>query len=334
MNTESFSHIDDILGAADGRFFAQGFRGASHELADLEIGVRHHHGFIRGRGTVSYRETPEGVSKPASALALSAIDAFVLAVELAEVYLATRFGLGPAERSRMWIRHFSLKAQPGPTVRPGAFPVSAVHLGTQFESRTLCGNVSLLSCAVGGMTVRLEIEHEIAELRRTGGFLADAEQVLGAPGTRYYGDRYKYAQQSIEHIEVDRDALSATARIALRVEEATGPLSGMQGYYLPAITYVDAMVIGTQMAQALLRLVEQLTPEDAARLRLREVSASSKTPHLGKPPFIAFARLEQGRSATLHRGRWRTVDLVADFQAIHARFSVAHEIPGPPAVAA
>lgn len=326
MNTESFSHIDDILGAASGRFFAHGFRAASHELADLEIGVRHHHGFIRGRGLVQYREG--GGLRALAPVSLSAIDAFVLAVELTEVYLATRFGLGPAERARMWIRHFSLKAQPGPVLKPGAFPVSAVHLGTQFESRTLCGNVSLLSCAVGGMTVRLEVEHEIAELRRTGGFLPDAEQILGSPGTRYYGERYKYPQQLIEHIEVDRDSVSATARVGLRVEEAAGPLAGMQGYYLPSITYVDALVIGTQLAQALLRLVAHLSPEDTARLRLREVTASSKTPHLGKPPFIASARLEQGRSATLNRGRWRAVDLVADFQAIHARFSVSHEIPG------
>lgn len=322
--TREFGAIDEILGARGERFFAEGFREANHGLGELEIGVRHHHGFIRGRASVSY-----GAGRTGRTVAsVSSIDALVLAVQLCEIYLATRFGLGASERQRMWIRNFVVKSDsPSPVTTPLA--ASAVHLNTRFESRSLCGNVSILSCIIGSVSVRLEIEHEIAELRRTAGFLPGAEHVLGAPGTRYYGERYKRGLQTLERVQVDEALLSATALVRLGVEEDEGPLSGLQGLYLPALTYIDAIVVGAELAQALFTVLKE-TPEPAlAPLWIRSVSASSKTPHLDHVPFLARARIENRRGLTLQRGRWRVDEVAVELHGIKARFSFAHAVRGP-----
>lgn len=323
---ECFDHIDEVLGPAGERFLATGYRSAVHDLADLEIGLRQRHGFVRGRASVSYppvwSEGPEGAM---ITVRLGNIDALVLAAQLAELYLATRFALNRDQRGRMWIRRCLIRSASSTSPVLRRLPVSLAHLSTQYESRSLGGNLSVLSCAIDALAVRLEIEHEIGELRRTEGLMPNLDQVLGSPVMRYYGDGYKRQGQRIERVALDVAAGAASGLVSVQAE-APLTAAGLQSFYLPAVTDVDALVVLVQLAQALLYRIDGAAPRPGDGLWVREIALSGRTPYRSTNPFITTTRVEKSRYVRISNRRWRILDMKADFQGIAASYSVAQPV--------
>lgn len=323
---EFFEHIDEVLGDAGARFLGQGYRSAVHDLADLEIGLRQRHGFVRGRASVSY--PPEWSAGPEGAeiaARLGNIDALVLAAQLAELYLATRFALNREQRGRMWIRRCLIRSASSVTPVLRRLPVSLAHLSTQYESRTLGGNVSVLSCAIDTLAVRFDIEHEIGELRRTEGVMPNLDQVLGSPVARYYGEGYKRQTQTVERLALDLATGTASALVSVASATGAGAM-GLQSFYLPAVTCLDALVVLVQLAQVLLYRIDGTRPQPGDGLWVREIALSARTPFLSPNPFVTTTRMEKSRYVRISNRRWRILDLKADFQGIQASYSVAQPV--------
>ena len=149
ISSDYFESIDDILGPREKRFFGAGFRKVSHQIRDIEIGDNEGEGYVKAKVSVLY---PNDWSKKSKDIELrphlSSIDALVLSVQLNEIYLSTKYGLGEHQRRKMWLRHFVMKAGATAQTDLNEFGVSMRHLETITASDTLCGNISIFECKI------------------------------------------------------------------------------------------------------------------------------------------------------------------------------------------
>jgi len=205
------------------------------------------------------------------------------------------------------------------------------------------GHRSVYDCTVGGLRVRCEIEHPTGR-----GTAADAPgtreydslaDVLGAAGSRFYGEGFKRRRHTIHKVRVDVGALTAEAD-AQFTDDAGSPVpdEGIEGAAQPAVSLVDAFVVNLQLAQVLMYELDSLTRESSNTLWMMQTVLEAPRGHqalrkLGEPMAVRTG-ITGHRLLRLRGGAWRSVDLRGELAGITMRAAFAHELPEDAAAAA
>lgn len=291
----SLTSVDAYLGPGATRFFGAGHQRVQYEFLDLAIEPD---GTVRGHACVSY---PTGWSTKATGPLrphLSTIDALILGADLAEAALRGTNG----DAWTGWLRRVDIRAGAAPYEEG----LDRVAVGASIVSTAGDGDgdapVSVVECAVANMVVRCEVEHGLA----------------GRTDLPLYGG-YRGRRQLIEDVTVDVARERADASVTILA-------SGDQ--VAPVITLVDSFVVALQMGQVLLYELDGVERAHSNTLWMRNTTITCRTPH---PPIdqriavttsLTASRLLKGRGAT-----WRSATVEADVNGVHARCSVAHELP-------
>jgi hypothetical protein len=103
---------------------------------------------------------------------------------------------------------------------------------------------------------------------------------------------------------------------------------GLGGHYSPSLTMVDCLLSLAQLAQVLIYRLDGIERSRSNTLWLRTVAMESHTPYQPMlSPFTASLAVTRSKTLTLGRGTWRTFSVSGQFQGIHLRSTVAHELP-------
>ncbi|MFI0238028.1 AvrD family protein [Streptomyces sp. NPDC016845] len=328
-----YGSLDSCLGPGSTRFFGSGYKRVTQTLRDISTDGSGRPGArVTARGTLTYprdwsRKAGSGDLRPH----LSSIDALVLAASLAEIHIARSFGLTPAQRRRVWLRHADVRAGSSPHEELTDFPVR----GELTDVAGADGGESVLAstfeCRVGRLRVRCTLVHE--QGAGSGGPVtyADEKQALGPAGTRHYGEGYKQREQYGEQVRVDleRQRVRVLQRVVAQDADASAPTHGAEAAYGPSVSLVDALVGVAQLAQILLYAQDGLARGDSDTLWMRRFVISARTPvrPLGRG-FVPTVSTAGSRILSMGDARWRTAELaVDDFAGIGGRCWLAHRLP-------
>jgi len=325
----SYATIEDCLGPAASRFFGAGFRRVGHTLADLAVRPAPAGGEVTATAGIRY---PEGWSvrdaRDAPKPHLSTIDTLTIAVQAAEAYLIQAFGLIEADRRRMWLRSYTMRAGTKPQEDLAAVPVRGSALHTIPVLAGLCRAVTTFDVEVGLMRVRLEIEHDLRNLSNAVGRWADAEEVLGAAEGRYFGRGFRSRSQEIRAVDVDIADGRVVALIRSGAEVAAGPdgAGGFAAEYEPSLSMVDAIVALAQLAQAVMYGLDGVERKQTGTLWMRRMAMSALTPY--QPLGNAFVSSLSVAGRRLDRGgvSWRVYEVAGSFQGISSSASLAYTV--------
>ncbi|MEV0522392.1 AvrD family protein [Streptomyces sp. NPDC050439] len=333
-----YGSLESCLGPGSSRFFGSGYKRVTQGLKDITTdGSADPGALITARGTLTYprdwsRKSGAGELRPH----LSSIDALVLAANLAETHLGRAFGLGAAERRRIWLRSADVRAGSAPHEDLADFPVRGRLVavdGPTGEDATLA---STFDCRVGRLKVRCTLVHEQGGRAGTPVTYDNEKQALGPARARHYGVGYKRRDQYAEQVRVDldRQQIQGLQRVVATDEDAhtfaDARTCGAEAAYGPSVSLVDALVGVAQLAQVLLYAQDGLTRGSTDTLWMRRfvISAGSPVRPLGRS-FTPTVRTANSRLLSMGDARWRTAELaVDDFAGIDGRCWLAHRLPG------
>ncbi|GAA1912221.1 AvrD family protein [Streptomyces durmitorensis] len=326
-----YGSLDSCLGPGSSRFFGSGYKRVTQSLKNITTdGSAEPGGFITARGTLAYpsdwsRKTGAGELRPH----LSSIDALVLAANLAETHIGRAFGLGPAERRRIWLRRADVRAGSTPHEDLADFPVEGRLVAVDGPTGERGLLASTFDCRVGRLKVRCTLVHEQVGGAGSPATYADETQALGPARARHYGVGYKQREQHAEQVRVDldRQEIRGLQRVVATDEDAL--TCGAEAAYGPSVSLVDALVGVAQLAQILLYAQDGLSRGSSDTLWMRRFVISAGTPvrPLGHS-FTPTVRTESSRLLSMGDARWRTAELaVDDFAGIDGRCWLAHRLP-------
>lgn len=319
-----YPSIDDCLGPSATRFFGEGFRRVGVRLYGVAVRPAPAGGGVTATAEVRY---PAGWSvrdaHDAPRPHLSTIDTLVIAVQAAEAYLTHSFGLQEADRRRMWVRVYTMRAGTKPQEDLAAVPVHGTALHTVPVLGGLGQAVTSFEISIGVMRISFDVEHDVRAAASAPAEWADAQDLLGAAEDRYYGRGFARRPQRISAVEVDTENGHATALVAVGPE---GAGSGFAANYEPALSMVDAIVATAQMAQAAMYGVDGVERWQTGTLWMRRLWMTARTPLQPlSNPFVSSLSLRRKR---LDRGgaSWRLYEGLASFQGIEATASLAYTV--------
>lgn len=326
-----YGSLDSCLGPGSSRFFGSGYKRVTQGLKDITTdGSAEPGALITARGTLTYprdwsRKTGAGELRPH----LSSIDALVLAANLAETHLGRAFGLGAAERRRIWLRRADVRAGSTPHEDLADFPVHGRLVAVDGPTGELPTLASTFDCRVGSLKVRCTLVHEQGGGAGTPATYSDEKQALGPARARHYGLGYKQRAQYSEQVRVDleRQEVQGLQRVVATDEGAHA--CGAEAAYGPSVSLVDALVGVAQLAQILLYAQDGLSRGTSDTLWMRRFVISADTPvrPLGRS-FIPTVSTANSRLLSMGEARWRTAELaVDDFAGIDGRCWLAHRLP-------
>ena len=319
--------IDDLLGAAEKRFFGSGYRRIGQRVSELSWDPERR--TLRATAGVLYPSDWSVKEAGAPAPHLSTIDALVFGARLSEAALTAAHGLTSEQRRGMWLRRVEIRAGGAPDEQGlEAFPVSAELRGTEVAPLSALDQVSLVVCRVGRMTVRCTVEH-----RPGGGPPAGDDGLLGPSEQRPYGDGYQAHHQRIGDVLLNVSApapeVSATVSLACG-PEAVGT-QGLEGAYQPGTTLVDAFVVALQLGQVLLYELDRVPRAGSGTLWMRRTVLEAASPYRAAAQDApANAVLENAAVVETQGSHWRNADIVAEYGGVRVLCSVTHRLPEHP----
>jgi hypothetical protein len=104
--------------------------------------------------------------------------------------------------------------------------------------------------------------------------------------------------------------------------------SGIESWYAPTLSLIDAIAVSAQLSQALLYELDGVSRGDTSTLWMRRFSAQRKTPYQPiETPSICTLGTKSSRLREMGGAKWRMADLKARISGIEGSFSIAHALP-------
>jgi hypothetical protein len=316
--------VDALLGPGEKRYFGAGYRRVLHDIQDLrsdrEAGTAH--------ATARLAYPGDWSAKGRSALRphLSSIDALVLGAAICEAELAGS-GLAQRSRDRAWLRAVTIRAGRSP-----AEDLDAVEVAARRTARApgllqaLCTEYDV---RIGPMKLRFEIEHGDA-----GDSDSRPTTSLAALFTddHHYLSGYKRRRQEISALSIDvaGGRLGADVRVVGGAREGlpAAAESGLEGFYQPSVTMIDAIVVTAQLAQIFLYELDGVPRSRSKTMWLREISLRSATPYQPTSQrFEASIDVAKAPLIPLAGEVYRTGEADYRVHGIRGRFKIAHALP-------
>ncbi|MDH5671640.1 MAG: AvrD family protein [Myxococcales bacterium] len=322
-DVEYFADIDEVLGRFTERFFGNGYRQVRQRLGEVVIDPESASAHASCR--IVYPENWSKKKNRELVPHLSSIDAFIVAVRVAELYLRDACGLSEADLAASWMRRCKLRAGTSPSVDLGAVPVGMRHIDTRATNASICGASSRFRVSVGTMEVELCLDHPpLAKVSPTPRSMPE-ERSDAQNEHRYYGLAYRDTTVRIRDLLIDPRQPRAQARVGL-----TSPPTvrlGLSSNYLPFVSFVDAVVSVAQVAQALLYRQDGIDRQRSHNLWMRRISFESPSPRTRDAEFSMETWIEKTQVLRVRDQRWRTADFGLTYPGATATYSLAHQLP-------
>lgn len=323
-----FASIDDRLGSAERRFFGSGYRHVRHRLDDIRVSAGSEQGSATARATVEY---PPDWSRKAGHTALrphlSSVDAAVLGLELAEVYLTHAHRLDRTQRRRIWPRRVGIKAGGAPQENLIGFDVEVARTAV-VPTATVCQRTSRLRARLGNMRVSCDIEHDGTAGGHPAGRYESADELLGDAERQCVGAGFRSRRHAIRDVDIDVHSGRIDATVVMERPDAARFAEGMGAAYQPATTAIDGLLVVAQLGQALLYETDRMDRDASNPLWLRNLEMETAHPRpLSSGPCRASLVIRAGRLLHLRDQPWRTADVTAWFGGIRFSGSIAHQLP-------
>jgi hypothetical protein len=324
--------VDDYLGPGANRFFGAGYKRANQRLTGIVVDIgADGAGTARAEASVDYPPDWSRKGSTDQLPHLSSIDVLLIGGEIAEAYLTRALDLSVTERAALRLRKVRLQAGSSPVEEElAAFPVRA-RIGAPAPLTGWADTaVSVVDCQVGKLRARLEVLHAAKPPAPRVARYADADAALGAPHRRPYAAAHRDKTQTVDGIQLDLAARTATARLAA---SWTTPdelrLTGLDSGAHRGITAVDVFVAAIQLGQILLYELDGLSRADSNTLWMRQTTIVIGAP--GRPgagPGTLRVRLADAELLTAgDGGQWRSARIEADFDHFAIACAVAHRLP-------
>lgn len=324
---EWFDSIDEILGPAPRRYFGGGHRRVGLALSNIAIDPLKKLPLTAVARLTYPDDWSTKDADPELRPHLSSIDAVVLSAQLIECYLAARLGLDSQARSRAWIRSASVRAGGKPWLALDTIPLGVSAVESRKQLNALGDRVTRFDCRVGGISLQVEVEHE-AGLPHDGRVTFDtSDDLLGLNRNPYYGAGHKAALRNLEDVRVDVPQ-GRTACVSLIELPADGKYDGLSSAYCPTLSVVDAILVGAQLAQALIYRWDGIGRETSSTLWMRKFSLNMRTPYQPvEGSFVPQVRTRSARLTRMAESTWRLMDLDAQILGVSGSMSIAHMLP-------
>ena len=318
--------VDACLGPAEGRFFGSGYRRVTRELSEVVLRAMSLGDSIEACARVHY--PVDWSCKAAGELAphLSSIDAALIAIDLAELYVSHGERFDGDARRRSWISELALTAGSRPTDVRTAFPCSLHaaeggsrengHFRTRFDGR------------IGSIRVRLEIEHDVAlpPLPQTGRTVVDAS-VLGTDGSRYFSTGYRNRRQTISQLVVDVERRAAAANLIVSGDTCRSD-TGLGGAYQPTVSVIEIIVSLAQLAQVVLYQADDLPRQHSNTLWMRGIWLTAHTPsHPLDAPIPIRVGTRRWDQVQMDSRTWRLAEFYGSLPGVDVGARLAHALP-------
>lgn len=323
-----WASADDLLGPAEQRFFGSGYRRIGQRLQGLTFQDAATERPLTATAAVTYpadwsRKRDDVILRPH----LSTIDALIFGARLAEHLVSRSRGLSTRQRAEMWLRRVEIKAGPKPDETGlDSLPASAGLLGSVDTADVAPGRmVSAVDCRVGGMTLRVDVDHE-----SDCAVIDAATNTWAEPASSAYHDGYRDREHSITALELDADALAVRADVLIGASQsASSPATaGIESAYEPAVSLIDAFVVALQLGQILLYRLDGIERGESNTLWMRRTVITSESPHRpADRPYPVTARLADPLIIQARGGTWRTAQIDCDLAGARVRCAVTHQLP-------
>lgn len=331
LSALEYRSIDDILGAAEGRFFSAGFKRVEYQLGGVQVGTdAQGRPEARASASLSYpanwsTKSPDVALRPH----LSGIDATLFGISLCELLITHHFGLDDERRRRAWLRGISIRAGSAPMENLADFPVSATLGKSQPAPGTENRQTSVIDCVIGTIKVRCEIDHEVVQTSAAAGFYPTAADMLGPDEYRYYGSGFRERDHSIANLAFTPDRSGVTAEVTVQRGPREALLTeGLGGQYGPSLSVLDSLVAMAQINQALVYLQDGIDRQDTNTLWLRKFTLKVANPRQPfDTPFEVAAHSESSDLLHYAGGSWRTFTMAGEFRGFSGRTLLAHRLP-------
>jgi hypothetical protein len=257
---------------------------------------------------------------------LSTVDTLLLAVQLADAYLAGALGLREEQRRTARVTRVTLHAGAAPQEQLADLPALALPVRTE----PAAGGTDLHSTfdvTVGAMRARCTVRHPDVSQRTTTARHASLDDLLGPAVDRYYGDGFRRRGLDVRDVTADLTAMEAQARV--RALDGDVARAGLEGAHQPCLSMVDTFVAGLQLAQVLLYGMDGLSRQETSTLwMLNTVLEAGPRPQPADDPVAMRLTVPGRRLLPLRGATWRNVDVAGSLGDLTLRTSVAHELPG------
>ena len=344
----TYRSIDDCLGPARTRFFADGYRRVRYLVRDVVVRPPASAG-PAGVTAVVTVEYPRDWSRKVEGVDLrphlSTVDTLLLAVQLSEAYLAGALGLD--EEQRRWARLRKVTLHAGSKPQEDLVGLVAVTIPVACEPTGRGDQVrTTFDSRIGAMRARCHVEHTVVGRAGQAGGPVRYDGLAGllAPATeRYYGEGFHHRGVELTGVAADLAACTASADVRvrhIRSEAASGAPpwpagSGVDGAHQPTLTMVEAFVTGLQLAQVLMYPLDNVARQESDTLwMLNTLIEAPPTPAPLDGPTRAHISIPGRRLLPLRGETWRNLDIVGTAGGLSLRSSIAHRLPPDPAAAA
>jgi Pseudomonas avirulence D protein (AvrD) len=324
------SAMEEYLGPVHGRYFGSGYKRVDREMSNITVVAG---ADFSGQATATAQlYYPKDWSRKATSEELrphlSTIDAFLLAVDLAEVYLADGHGLNAARRRQAWIRAMSIRAGSAPDETLTGLGASLAVATTRGESDPNHATSSF-RCRVGSIKVQLMVEHPVADVGGPVRTVHDrADEVLGSKRSRYFGDGYKLRNQRFADVRVHDEGPAIDATVQVGTDDVFGRDDGLGGAYGPSVSMLDCLLSLAQLAQVLVYRHDGIPRTDSNTLWMRRLSLETRSPHHQlSDPMRAVVSVDRASLLHLGGGTWRAFEMSGSIAGVVGTSSFAHQLP-------
>ncbi|WP_169727317.1 AvrD family protein [Segniliparus rugosus] len=330
------SSIDDILGPSEKRFFGSGYRRVVYGMHDVgvtsaEDGQVHAEAAIGLSYPGSWSKKKDGKERRPH---FSTLDALILGAELAELCLARSHGWGydSEDLARSWVRKVHIAAGAKPQEDLESLQATATRKAAPEIVLDDGFRVSVFSCRMGTMRVRLEVAHPHAPARSGQWSYQDRSTALCPPEHRYYGDGFKAWRHEIVDVHVDPAAPSARGTLHILPVDpesaAAASTFGLEAAYGPSASLVDLLVAASQLTQAVLYDFDGIRRENSDTLWMRRTTATAEHPHRphtsdGVP---VNATLVNPDRVVFGGDVWSTTDVIGTVGGVTLESAIAHRV--------
>ncbi len=330
MSTLHHPTLDAPLGPAAGRYFGQGYKNVTHNLANLRLDRSNQAG-AHHEGTAQLTYPAAWSTKGSRELVphVSSIDTVAIAASLLETAVAHTRDLSNDEAAEVWVSHakVSAGARPEEDLHHVAIAADIVDVAHQTSGEV----ATTATFRVGQLRGSITLHHPpgIGDLTLVG---ADrvADLAVSYPGRElFYLGGYKTHSLHGCDLVVDTDAHRVTATCAVGISTPESALAGAESAWPLSVSIIDAILGAAQLSQVLLYDVDGVDRTSSNTLWMRKLElTATKPPRSCADPFPAT--VEVRRMSTIERAGqvWRSADLtVSDFAGVTGSCLLAHQLP-------
>jgi hypothetical protein len=252
---------------------------------------------------------------------LSTVDAVVLSAWIAAVYLAM-IGLTELQLRRAWIRELSIRAgaRPDEDMERISVRVTRAVSAPDGVSENFA---SALRIELGSFTASVSLVHESA--RGVPNWSA-RELASDEREPVMYTELFRSSQHEMRRLTYRPAERAVEGDLEVRPTVGGRCASGLQGAHWPTPSFIDCVVVGGQLAQALIYSMVGVQRDATTNLWMRKLTLRSDRPQLGAAS-LASAQLVESRHFQRESGTLSSFEIALEICGVYLLGSVAESWP-------